>query len=101
MEEEEDDGADDDELLPEEGHEFVFADAVADFGFPFQMEEEDAELTVNAVGDFEDSDELQFESSTDIDVPLNELVTGIVSLRAVSLEDTRGRTRMGHGSRRG
>lgn len=81
----EDDGASfgDDELLPEDGHEFVFADAVADFDFPFQMENEDRDLTVSAVADFEDSDSLQVETVTDIDIPLNELVSGVVSEKSI------------------
>lgn len=57
----------------------MYADAVADFAFPFQMEQEDRDLTVNSVADFEDSDDLQVETVTDIDVPLNELVSGMVS----------------------
>jgi hypothetical protein len=37
--EEDDEEADaDGELEPEEGHEFVYADAVADFEFPFQVD---------------------------------------------------------------
>ena len=76
-----DDGADDDGVLePEEGHEFVYADAIADFGFPFQMEEEeDGELTVTSVADFEDAEDMQFEPALDLEVPLNELVSGVVS----------------------
>ena len=83
---------DEDELLPEDGHEFVFADAVADFDFPFQMENEDRDLTVNAVADFEDSDGLQVESVVDIDVPLNERVSGVVS--ELGSRDERGHKRM-------
>ncbi len=67
----------DDALMPAEGYEFVFADTVADFSFPFQMEEEDAELSVNVVNAFEDTD-MEIEAVMDFDVPLNELVTGKV-----------------------
>ena len=70
---------DNDEIEPEEGHEFVYADGVADFAFPFQMEEEDGNMTVNAVGDFEDAEgDMDYEVKTDIPIPLNELVTGMV-----------------------
>jgi predicted RNA-binding protein with RPS1 domain len=68
--------AEEDDLEPDEGHEFVFADTVADYDLPFQMTEEDAELTVAAVNEFEDNDaELEVETELDIPVPLNELVT--------------------------
>ena len=67
------------DIEPEEGHEFVFADTVADYDFPFQMSEEDEELTVAAVNEFEDNEEeLQVETIVDIPVPLNELVSGTV-----------------------
>jgi len=64
-----------------EGYEYVFPAAGADYDFPFEMEEEDAELTVEAVTAFENADdaEFTFEHSTDVEVPINELVTGKVS----------------------
>ena len=65
---------------PPRASEFVFADTVADFSFPFQMEEEDAELSVNVVNAFEDTD-MEIEAEMDVDVPLNELVSGKVRAR--------------------
>ncbi len=79
MEEEDED----DTLLPAEGHEFVYADAVADFGFPFQMEEDDQGMSVNSVNEFEDAD-LEVEGVLDVPVPLNELVSGKVRTLASS-----------------
>ena len=51
------------------------------------MEEEDAAMTVNAVGDFEDAEgDMDYEVQTDIPIPLNELVTGMVRGRGGSGE---------------
>ncbi|GAX79678.1 hypothetical protein CEUSTIGMA_g7119.t1 [Chlamydomonas eustigma] len=72
-------GSQGDDFSPEEGHEFIYADSVADFQFPFQMEEEDAELTVNSVANFEEADSLEVEFISDLPIPLNELVTGKVT----------------------
>ncbi|KAG1676436.1 hypothetical protein FOA52_002256 [Chlamydomonas sp. UWO 241] len=73
--EEEEDGPTD--LLPADGHEFVYADAVAEFEFPFQMEE-DVDISLNAVNDFEDS-ELVVDAGLDLPLPLNELVSGMIT----------------------
>lgn len=51
-----DDGAEESsELLPADGHEFVYADAVADFEYPFQMAE-GAAMTMGDVNAFEDAE---------------------------------------------
>lgn len=64
---------------PAEGYELVYADA-AEVDFPFEMEEEDGELTLESVAAFEvaDASEFNFEFSSDLDVPINELVSGKV-----------------------
>lgn len=63
----------------EEATRLVYADEAADFGFPFVVEAEEGELTevvaTVAAGDFE------VEHETDLDLPLNELVSGKVRQR--------------------
>jgi hypothetical protein len=55
----------------------VYADAVAEFEFPFQMEE-DVDISLNAVNDFEDAN-LEVDAGLDLPLPLNELVTGMIT----------------------
>ncbi|KAG1656683.1 hypothetical protein FOA52_007253 [Chlamydomonas sp. UWO 241] len=73
----EEDAEESTDLLPADGHEFVYADTIAEFDFPFQMEE-DVDISMNAVNEFEDAD-LMVEAGLDLPVPLNELVSGMIT----------------------
>ena len=68
-----------DMLVASEGYQYVYADS-KDYDFPFEMEEEDGELTVEGVAAFEDAEEADFSfvHSMDLEVPIHELVSGKV-----------------------